>query len=97
MYSLPSSSIKSISAPDKFTSDGNTSTFSNTSFIKQLFASHSPIINSYTVFSNCDFSIPIPLVELPCGSTSITSTFCLYSAMQAARLTAVVVFPTPPF
>src|SRR6516164_10412706 len=33
----------------------------------------------------------------PCGSRSTTSTWVPCSARQAARLTAVVVLPTPPF
>ena len=36
-------------------------------------------------------------VALPCGSMSISSTFLFAFAREAARLTAVVVFPTPPF
>src|SRR6266487_1421583 len=42
-------------------------------------------------------SMPTPLVELPCGSASISSVFRSAVASEAARFTAVVVFPTPPF
>src|SRR2546422_4120019 len=40
---------------------------------------------------------PRPLVALPCGSRSTSSTRRSETASDAARLTAVVVFPTPPF
>ena len=43
------------------------------------------------------FSAPRPLVALACGSRSISRTRLRRSARQAARLTAVVVLPTPPF
>src|SRR5882762_8934037 len=42
-------------------------------------------------------SMPTPLVELPCGSASMSSVFRSATASEAARLTAVVVLPTPPF
>src|SRR2546426_2932395 len=42
-------------------------------------------------------SMPTPLVELPCGSASMSSVFRSAVASEAARLTAVVVLPTPPF
>src|SRR5216110_1319924 len=42
-------------------------------------------------------SMPMPLVELPCGSASMRSVFRSAVASEAARFTAVVVFPTPPF
>src|SRR5436190_2246090 len=42
-------------------------------------------------------SMPTPLVELPCGSASMRSVFRSAVASEAARFTAVVVFPTPPF
>ena len=34
---------------------------------------------------------------LPCGSRSTTRTLAPFMASPAARFTAVVVFPTPPF
>jgi hypothetical protein len=37
------------------------------------------------------------MVALPCGSRSITSTRWSTRASPAARLTVVVVLPTPPF
>src|SRR5689334_9257970 len=46
--------------------------------------------------SGC-FSIPTPVVALPCGSESISRTRKSLAASEAARLIAVVVFPTPPF
>ena len=41
--------------------------------------------------------MPSPLVAFPCGSPSTSSVLCSATAKLAARLTAVVVFPTPPF
>ena len=41
--------------------------------------------------------MPLPVVALPCGSKSTTSTLCWAAANEAARLTVVVVLPTPPF
>ena len=40
---------------------------------------------------------PRPLVELPCGSESTSRIRISLAAREAARLMAVVVFPTPPF
>ena len=42
-------------------------------------------------------STPQPVVALPCGSMSISSTRRRIALKEAARLTAVVVLPTPPF
>ena len=42
-------------------------------------------------------STPAPVVALPCGSRSTSSTRRFIAARLAARLTAVVVLPTPPF
>src|SRR5580704_16309849 len=41
--------------------------------------------------------IPNPVVVFPCGSESINRTRRSFAANEAARLMAVVVFPTPPF
>src|SRR5947208_366660 len=41
--------------------------------------------------------MPTPLVELPCGSASMSSVLRSAAASEAARFTAVVVLPTPPF
>ena len=40
---------------------------------------------------------PRPVVALPWGSESMTRTLRSLAAREAARLMAVVVFPTPPF
>src|SRR5204863_10018615 len=40
---------------------------------------------------------PSPVLALPCGSRSMTRTLCPAAASAVARLTAVVVLPTPPF
>src|SRR6185369_15016198 len=47
--------------------------------------------------SSARLSIPEPIVALPCGSRSTTSTRWPMRARPAARLTVVVVLPTPPF
>jgi hypothetical protein len=41
--------------------------------------------------------MPEPMVALPCGSRSTTSTRWPTRARPAARFTVVVVLPTPPF
>src|SRR5947207_14546034 len=41
--------------------------------------------------------MPSPVEALPCGSRSTTSTRCPAALSAVARLTAVVVLPTPPF
>src|SRR5690349_4769189 len=41
--------------------------------------------------------MPSPVLALPCGSRSMTRTLCPAAASAVARLTAVVVLPTPPF
>src|SRR4051794_10969768 len=41
--------------------------------------------------------MPTPLVAFPCGSPSMSSVLCSAAARLAARFTAVVVLPTPPF
>src|SRR3954451_8749012 len=52
---------------------------------------------SYTDSSSLRLSTPEPMVALPCGSRSTISTRCPIFAKPAARLTVVVVLPTPPF
>src|SRR5436305_5133617 len=47
--------------------------------------------------SRARLSIPDPIVALPCGSRSTTSVRRPSLASPAARLTVVVVLPTPPF
>src|SRR6185437_8900477 len=41
--------------------------------------------------------MPSPVLALPCGSRSNSKTFLSAAAKAVARLTAVVVLPTPPF
>ena len=41
--------------------------------------------------------MPSPVEAFPCGSRSMHTTSAPRSASAAARLTAVVVLPTPPF
>ena len=43
------------------------------------------------------FQKPIPVVAFPWGSESTNKTCKSLAASEAARLIAVVVFPTPPF
>ena len=87
----------SISAPARFTFDAIILRLSTTVLFILSLIVHSSNISSYTVFSTSFLSTPNPLVIFPCGSKSIANTFFLLSAKQAARLIAVVVFPTPPF
>src|SRR5690606_9884514 len=49
------------------------------------------------VYSTAFLSIPTPIVALPCGSRSTSSTRRCVAAREAARFTQVVVLPTPPF
>lgn len=42
-------------------------------------------------------SSPTPEVAFACGSASMSKTFLPNFAIEADRLIAVVVFPTPPF
>ena len=45
----------------------------------------------------CRAGGPRPELALPCGSMSTSRTRFSAAASEAARFTAVVVFPTPPF
>src|SRR2546421_5791845 len=60
-------------------------------------SSDSPSSTSQAPRSTFALSMPLPMVALPCGSRSMSSTRRLVAAREAARLTAVVVLPTPPF
>src|SRR6267143_1348968 len=59
--------------------------------------SDSPSSTSQVLRWSVPLSTPLPMVALPCGSRSISSTRRRVAASDAARLTAVVVLPTPPF
>ena len=50
----------------------------------------------YKVFGESSLR-PAAVVALPWGSRSTNKTFLFVAAKLAARLTAVVVLPTPPF
>ena len=59
-------------------------------------------LNSQSLCNNSIYAVhggatPEEVVVLPCGSKSITKTFFLAATIEAAKLTQVVVFPTPPF
>ena len=54
------------------------------------------IIMSY-VFGRVVFATPMPVLALPCGSPSTSSTRLPSVFSAAVRLTLVVVLPTPPF
>src|SRR5690554_7218960 len=56
-----------------------------------------PTNTSYNDNSNSCLSTPLPIVALPCGSKSTNRTRRFVAAKEAAKLTVVVVFPTPPF
>ena len=73
------------------------SRFLNSVFIIASFASELPIMISYEDVSISLLFIPTPLVVLPCGSISINKVFFPNIPSEADKLTAVVVFPTPPF
>ena len=60
-------------------------------------AAHSPRSTSQLVLATEFLSMPHPMVALPCGSRSINSTRRFVAVRDAARFTAVVVLPTPPF
>ena len=49
------------------------------------------------MFGLLSFGSPSATVALHCGSRSTSSVGYPASAIEAARLTAVVVLPTPPF
>src|SRR3977135_2536229 len=59
--------------------------------------SDSPSSTSQVLRWSVPLSTPLPMVALPCGSRSISSARRRVAARDAARLTAVVVLPTPPF
>ena len=60
-------------------------------------AVQSPSSTSQLPSCTLAFSTPQPMVALPCGSRSTSSTRRCVAASEAARFTAVVVLPTPPF
>ncbi len=60
-------------------------------------ADSSPSNTSQAERSRLILSMPQPIVALPCGSMSISRMRRCVAASDAARLTQVVVFPTPPF
>src|ERR1700733_3597865 len=60
-------------------------------------SSASPSSTSQLLRVSCPLSTPLPMVALPWGSRSMSSTRRRVAASDAARLTAVVVLPTPPF
>ncbi|SKT47912.1 Uncharacterised protein [Mycobacteroides abscessus subsp. abscessus] len=57
----------------------------------------SPRSTSYDEGVPARWSAPSAVLALPWGSRSITRTLSPCSAIAAARFTAVVVLPTPPF
>ena len=57
----------------------------------------SPTSQSYVLSGRLRLSTPQPIVALPCGSRSTSSVLAPCSVREAARLTLVVVLPTPPF
>src|SRR5215207_714477 len=86
----------STSAPTRFIVAGATS---NPSMLVSSATSCRGLPSSSTSYMHPPESgaTPRPLVALPCGSMSTTSTLSPLSARYAARLIAVVLFPTPPF
>jgi len=60
-------------------------------------AALSPSSRSQVDAATSRLSTPLPMVALPCESRSTSSTRRGAAARAAARFTAVVVLPTPPF
>src|ERR1700722_3040960 len=60
-------------------------------------APQSPSSTSQLVCACAFLSTPQPMVALPWGSRSMSNTRRLVAVSEAARFTAVVVLPTPPF
>ena len=59
---------------------------------------HAPLAKTSIMVSlSSAFSWPDPVVALAWESISIRRTFLFVAASEAAKFTAVVVFPTPPF
>ena len=61
------------------------------------FAVSVPLMSTSYTPLDTDLSTPMPLVALACGSKSHSSTRLPLAFTAAARLTQVVVLPTPPF
>src|SRR5690606_21733328 len=87
----------SISAPASSMVAGATHSVSMAVGRRTLSNGSSCTSTSYMHCSQAALSTPAPLVALPCGSRSIKSTLAPSTAKYAAKLTAVVLFPTPPF
>ena len=96
MSSLSSRMENSSSAPARSTSDGMT--FRLFHFVGCITSAicFSPRRTGYIEMPGV-FSSPSPSVAWACGSRSTTSTALLRAESAAARLTTVVVLPTPPF
>ena len=97
LLSRRSISTSSSSAPARAMFDGRTQTFSYSLSRITSFAGTEFIITSYADCSSARLLMPSPLVALPCGSMSARRTLYPLSPTAAARLTAEVVLPTPPF
>ena len=96
-FSLPFKGTSSTSAPAKSMFEGRILRLS-TPVSMTAFIAFSPSIKTlYMLFLSELFSMPSPVVVLPCGSRSQRSTFFPLSASPAPRFMHVEVFPTPPF
>src|SRR5256714_6323530 len=87
----------STSAPARAIEDGMMSTPADGRWTMSSASVAEPTTASYTDRSRPTRSTPNPLVALPWGSKSITRTRSPARARYVARLTTVVVLPTPPF
>ena len=90
-------STSSSSAPARSMLEGMTETLSNSVLIIASLAGQPPISTLYDDFTSSRLLMPKPLVELPCGSISMSRVLYPFAPSAAVRLTAVVVLPTPPF
>ncbi len=99
LFSRPTLSTSSISAPERSTWDGIRSSpshlvgmITSAALIDLL-----SIMRSYTVSVFSSTSTPSPFVALNCGSMSTTRTVFSSLHNAAARFNTVTVLPTPPF
>ena len=96
-YSRFSMLTSSTAAPTRFLSEGRRSSPSTWASRTILSIGSSRIKVWYSVRLAGSFGNPSALVVFPWGSQSIIKVLCSEAAREAPRLTAVVVFPTPPF
>ena len=97
LYSLSCTSTNSCSRTDKLGDVGIISSLGIIVDFIALLISIFPQIIEYKSLSLSLCLTPNPVLALPCGSESIINVFLSQAAMAVAKLTTVVVLPTPPF